>query len=275
MRKYSRPKLIFVCNFFVIIAWLTGLAHADDSESPTVLITGSNRGIGLEFTRQYAAMGWTVIATCRTPSAADHLNQVAAQNANVIVEELDVTDHTAIDDLAKKYEGKPIDVLLNNAGMLGDPESQNRFGALDYSVLEQVYRTNTLGPLKLAEAFLPHVAASQQRKIVVITSGTASIARVQPREDMRFYSSLYAYRLSKVAVNMAMRLVAVDTREKGILVGILAPGVVETRLLQQAGYGGRGIAPEESVSAVIKNIENLTRETAGQYTLYTGETLPW
>jgi NAD(P)-dependent dehydrogenase (short-subunit alcohol dehydrogenase family) len=127
----------------------------------------------------------------------------------------------------------------------------------------------------MAEAFLDHVAASQQKKIVVITSGTASIASVVPREDRGFFTSLYAYRMSKVALNMAMRVLAVDAKDQDILVGILAPGVVETRLLQQAGYGGRGIEPRQSVTAVIKNIENLTSETAGRYTLYTGETVPW
>ena len=100
-------------------------------------------------------------------------------------------------------------------------------------------------------------------------------ARVVPAADMRFFTSLYAYRLSKVALNMAMRVLAVDTRERGILIGILAPGVVETRLLQQAGYGGRGMPPQDSVAAVIRNIENLNADTAGQYTLYSGETVPW
>ena len=243
--------------------------------APTVLITGSNRGIGLEFARQYAQAGWRVIATCRRPDSARELNDLAAQYSNVVVEALDVTDHDGIDRLADAYRDVAIDVLLNNAGMLGDPEGQNHFGRLDYSVLEQVYRTNTLGPLKMAEAFVDHVAASEQKKIVVITSGTASLASVVPREDMRFFTSLYAYRLSKVAVNMAMRVLAVDAREHGILIGIMAPGVVETRLLQQAGYGGRGMSPADSVTAVIKNIDNLTRETAGQYTLYNGETVPW
>ena len=142
-------------------------------------------------------------------------------------------------------------------------------------MLEHVYRVNTLGPLKMAEAFLDHVAASEQKKIVVITSGSASIANVQYREDMRFFTSLYAYRLSKVALNMAMRVLGVDLTERGILVGIMAPGVVETRLLQQAGYGGRGMPPETSVTAVIGNIDKLSRENAGQYTLYNGEIVPW
>ncbi len=272
--RASRVSGLALCAVMVV-AGLPGFVQAATGQTPRVLITGSNRGIGLEFARQYATLGWKVIATCRSPAAADELNAIAAQHNNVTVERLDVTDHAAIDALARKYHDKPIDVLLNNAGMLGDPEKQNHFGALDYSVMEQVYRTNTLGPLKMAEAFVDHVAASEQKKIVVITSGTASIARVVPQEDMRFFTSLYAYRLSKVALNMAMRVLAVDTKHKNILVGILAPGVVETRLLQQAGYGGRGIAPRESVSAVIRNIENLTPETAGQYTLYTGETVPW
>lgn len=269
-----REKTLWLCGF-MILAGLTDFAQAADGEPPRVLITGSNRGIGLEFTRQYAEQGWHVVATCRSPAGAVDLNALAAQYQRVTVEGLDVTDHSAIDALAHKYRGVAIDVLLNNAGMLGDPKKQNHLGDLDYEVMQQVYRTNTLGPLKMAEAFLDHVAASQQKKIVVITSGTASIASVVPREDMGFFTSLYAYRMSKVALNMAMRVLAVDAKDQNILVGILAPGVVETRLLQQAGYGGRGIEPRQSVTAVIKNIENLTSETAGRYTLYTGETVPW
>ena len=267
--------LIGVLCVSTVLAGVSADAGAAQQTAPTVLITGSNRGIGLEFARQYAALGWQVLATCRTPATADELNTLAARSDNVTVEALDVSDHAAIDALAQKYRGVAIDVLLNNAGMLGDTTAQNVFGELDYAVLEQVYRVNTLGPLKMAEAFLDHVAASEQKKIVAITSGTASIARVVPAADMRFFTSLYAYRLSKVALNMAMRVLAVDTRERGILIGILAPGVVETRLLQQAGYGGRGMPPQDSVAAVIRNIENLTIKTAGQYTLYNGETVPW
>jgi len=269
-----RNKALLLCSL-MMLACFAQCVRAAAEDPPSVLITGSNRGIGLEFVRQYAKLGWRVIATCRSPANANELNALAAKYDGVTVESLDVTDHRAINNLAQKYRGVPIDVLLNNAGMLGDPEKQNHFGQLDYAVMEQVYRTNTLGPLKMAEAFLENVAASEQKKIVAITSGTASLASVMPREDMSFFTSLYAYRQSKVALNMAMRVLAVDTRNKDILVGILAPGVVETRLLQQAGYGGRGIDPARSVSAVIRNIENLTPETAGRYTLYTGETVPW
>ncbi len=271
MQSTSQFRTALVGAMLTILS----VAHAATAASPTVLVTGSNRGIGLEFVRQYAELGWTVIATCRTPAAASELNRIAAAHVNVTVERLDVSDHAEIDALAAKYRGTAIDVLLNNAGMLGKPAGQNEFGEIDYAVMEQVYRTNTLGPIKMAEAFLEHVAASEQKKIVAITSGTASIARVRMQENMRFFTSLYAYRLSKVALNMAMRVLAVDLHERGILVGILAPGIVETRLLQQAGYGGRGIPPATSVSAVIKNIDDLTAETAAEYRLYTGEILPW
>ena len=135
-------------------------AHSKD----TVLITGANRGIGFEFARQYAELGWTVIATCRSPATAENLNALAASHENVTVEALDVNDHEAIDALAKKYSETAIDVLLNNAGMLGDTGGQNVFGQIDYAVMEQVYRTNTLGPIKMAEAFVEHVAASDQKR---------------------------------------------------------------------------------------------------------------
>ena len=260
-------------TFILLATWMFVNATAD---AETVFITGSNRGIGLEFARQYAEKNWNVIATCRRPEEAKDLRALADLHPNISIDKLDVNDHAAIDALAKKYKSTSIDVLLNNAGILGDRESQNKFGELSYENMERVYRTNTLGPLKVSEAFIDHVAASDQKKIAVIASGTASLTNVRYREGMgRYYSSLYAYRMSKVAVNMAMRVLAVDMREKGITVGIMAPGIVETRLLQQAGFGGRGIDPVVSVTGVIKNIENMSLETSGQYIIYTGDTVPW
>ena len=241
-------------------------------EAKTVLITGSNSGIGLEFAKQYAELGWTVIATSRTPNDDNDLQALADKHENLTIKALDVSDFDAIDALAAELEGTPIDVLLNNAGILGGGREVQTIGNIDFESMERVYKTNAMAPMKMAEAFLEHVAASEQKKIGVITSGTASLTNVR---ESPFYQALYLYRMSKTAINMGYRALSLEVKDRGIWVGILAPGVVETRLLQQAGYGGRGMTTEESVTGVIRNIENLGPDTTGQYIIYTGDTVPW
>ncbi|MFL2769996.1 MAG: SDR family oxidoreductase [Rhodospirillaceae bacterium] len=257
----------FTCLTVVISALTLSSANA-----ATALITGSNRGIGLEFSKQYAELGWDVIATSRTPDDDDDLKALAVKYKNVTIRALDVTDFDAIDALAEDLQGTPIDLLLNNAGILGGAPDVQTIGNIDFKTMELVYRTNAMAPMKMAEAFLEHVAASGQKKICVITSGTASLSNVR---QSNYFRSLYLYRMSKTAINMGYRALSVELAERGIWVGILAPGMVNTRLLQQAGSGGRGISTEESVTAVINNIENLGRENVGQYVLYTGDILPW
>lgn len=240
----------------------------------TVLITGANRGIGLELTRQYATKdgaAWTVIATARDLATADDLQALFSKHSNIQLEALNVTDHAAIDALSAKLKDTPIDVLVNNAG-LGAPLEAQTLGQLDYAQMELLYRTNTIGPVKMAEAFTPHVAASTDKKICVITSGTASIGNVN---SSPLFKALYPYRMSKTAVNMAYRLLAVELRAKGIAVGIFGPGMVETRVLWDSGFKGMGISPEQSVTGVIKNIDELNVENAGRYVLHNGTILPW
>ena len=177
--------------------------------APVVLITGSNRGIGLEFVRQYAEKGWTVIATARDLAGASELREIAAAHRNVTLETLDVADSAQVAQLAAKYRGKPVDVLLHNAGWLGEREKQS-FDNLDYATFEQVLRVNTFAPLEISHAFMDNVLASQQKKIVVITSGLSSQANTTRG------GGLYFYRISKAGVNMAMRTLAAETRAKGI-----------------------------------------------------------
>jgi len=131
------------------------------TDSPTVLITGSNRGIGLEFAKQYAEKGWKVIATARTPEKAGDLKQLAKAYPKLVIEQLDVADESSIAALAKKYQGKPIDVLINNAGILGDTIVQ-KVGQFDFRELDKVMAVNLLGPLRVSQAFVDNVAASKQ-----------------------------------------------------------------------------------------------------------------
>lgn len=234
---------------------------------PSILITGCNRGLGLEFARQYAEAGWEVIATARDPSTAPELSALSAAHANLRVEKLDVMRLEDIGALRERLGARPIDVLLNNAGILGDRQKQS-FTELDYAEFEAVLRTNTYAPLAMARAFLENVAASEQKKIVVITSGLSSI------EAAIRFGSLPYYRISKAGVNMAMRVLQAEVRPRGIRVGILAPGMVDTRLLRTSGYQGPGvITAPESVTAVRGHIERL--DQSATMTLYTGEKLPW
>jgi len=254
-----------------VVALLSGLVPmtfaAETPSMSTVLITGSNRGIGLEFARQYAEKGWRVIATARDPANATELAALVAKHSNLVVEPLDVSDNAAIDALAAKYRGEPVDVLLNNAGWLGDRDAQ-ALDRLDYATFEEVLRVNTYAPMKLSQAFLDNVAASGQKKIIAITSGLSSLTNTTR------FGSLYFYRVSKVGLNMAMRTLQAEVRGKGIKVGILAPGVVDTRLLRQSGWTGEALEPADSAAAVIRNIEALDNQDA-KFTLYDGTNVAW
>ncbi|MCB1623813.1 MAG: SDR family oxidoreductase [Pseudomonadales bacterium] len=233
---------------------------------PTILITGANRGIGLELARQYAKADWRVIATARAVAPATELASVAQQHSNLSIDPLDVTDNDAIAALSKKHR-EPLDVLLNNAGWLGDPRKQG-LGELDAKVFETVMRTNAYAPLAMARAFLPQIEASAQKNIVVLTSGLSSLA------NTRNFGNLYFYRMSKAAANMAMRALQADLRAKGIEVGILAPGIVDTRLLRQSGWTGEALDPETSAAGVIRNIARLKGQDP-QIHLYSGDAVPW
>jgi len=165
IKRISFPIILSIAMFFA--EGCLGLSPVVAAEEPTVLITGSSRGIGLALTRVYAERGWHVIATCRTPSKATDLQSLAGEYENVTIEELDVTDDGEIVSLAEKYTGKPIDILINNAGIPGDRTKQ-KLGNFDFAVFDQVMAVNVYGPLKMAQAFLNHVEASDQKKIITI-----------------------------------------------------------------------------------------------------------
>jgi NAD(P)-dependent dehydrogenase (short-subunit alcohol dehydrogenase family) len=246
-------------------------AVAAQPVTPTVLITGSSRGIGFELARQYADKGWGVIATCRSPEKADALQELANRYPNLVIERLDVTDNAEMDALAVRYASVPIDVLINNAGILGDNEKQ-KLGNFDYAVFDEVMAVNVKGPIRMVETFVDNVAASEQKKIMNISSLVGSIG-------MTFGGQNF-YRTSKAALNMSMRTIAKELRRseepghKDIIVGLIHPGVVATDFAKNVPIPM--IEPAESAEAVIKVIDSYQdRRQSGDFMSYTGKELPW
>jgi NAD(P)-dependent dehydrogenase (short-subunit alcohol dehydrogenase family) len=237
----------------------------------TVLITGSNRGIGLAMARNYAERGWTVIATARSPARADELNALAKEYPQVAVEQLDVTDQASVDALAAKYQGTPIDVLLNNAAILGDRERQN-FGDYDFDEFNRVFNTNVAGPLRVSEAFADNVAASKLKKIVAVTSVQGSLTLIR-------MAAIQFYNASKSALNMSMRAVSAAVKNRGITVVLISPGAVDTEMMAQSMGGrkfpGRLITTEESAEAVINVIDQYGFDMSGTFISHQGAEIPW
>jgi NAD(P)-dependent dehydrogenase (short-subunit alcohol dehydrogenase family) len=266
-RRARLATMIATMLAAVLGAATPAIAAEGGDPAATVLITGANRGIGLEYVRQYVARGWTVIATARNPGEAAELAALAAASSRVIVEKLDVTDFAAVDALATKYQGKPIDVLVNNAGVTGGFANQIPGKKMDWAIFEQVLRTNVIAPLKIADAFLPHVQASAQKKIVNVSSSEGSIGGVSAGR-MPFYRS------SKAALNMEMRNLALLLKGKGIAVAMINPGPVDTDMM--AGLPKAMLrSKEDAVKDLIRITDQLTLENTGTFWDFTGQPLPW
>ncbi|MHA1113433.1 MAG: SDR family oxidoreductase [Alphaproteobacteria bacterium] len=225
----------------------------------TVLITGANRGLGLEFARQYAHAGWHVIATCRDPGAAEALGVLPGA---IEIHPLDVTDFAAVDALAGHLDGRHVDLLLNNAGTYG--QCAARLGEIDYAAWEEVLRINALAPIRLAEAFRPHLEAGEGRLIAAVSSGLGSIADVTSGGG-------YAYRTSKAALNMAYRTLSVDLRKADIAVILLNPGWVRTDM----GGPNATLAPADSVAGMRKVLDSVGIGDTGRFLNHDGKELPW
>jgi len=228
-----------------------------------VLITGANRGIGLELAKQYASDGWRVHACCRTPGRAEALQKLSeSSNGSVAVHPLDVTNTAAIQELARKLDRESIDVLINNAGVYG-PERQP-FGDIDEKEWMHVLRVNAIAPLKVSEAFVGHVARSRRKTIAVVSSLMGSITD-------NGSGGYYIYRSSKAAANIVTRSMAVDLKARGIIAVVLHPGWVRTDM----GGPSATTSPAESVSGMRKVLDGLTPADSGRFFDYHGDALPW
>lgn len=222
------------------------------SKRSTVVITGANRGIGLELARHYAAQGWAVIGVCRESSA--QLDEVAAR----VIEGVDVTSESGIGRMTDELKGESIELLVNNAGLLQD----DKLGNIDFDSIRTQMEVNAYAPLRVVEALLSQIPPGG--KIANITSRMGSIADNDS-------GGRYGYRASKAALNAFGKSLAMDLKEKGIAVAQLHPGYVQTRMVN---FGGL-ISPEESAKGLAERIEALNLDNTGSFWHSNGEQLPW
>ena len=259
----------------ILGAWLLGPGAATgatfSADRPTVFITGSNRGLGLEFARQYAAKDWNVIATCRNPEQASELQTLARGRANVAIERLDVTSDEQVRTVAEKYHGQPIDVLLNNAGIWGSLDKQT-FGKLDFSEQQRVYDVNALGPLRVTQALIDNVAASKQKKIIGLGGGMALRGTV-----LFAGGGHYWYRMSRAANLISMVILHTEVKDRGVIITFIVPGFVDTQMLKDSGWPDTAprITAAASASLVIDRIAALDASASGKLMNYDGAVIHW
>jgi NAD(P)-dependent dehydrogenase (short-subunit alcohol dehydrogenase family) len=227
------------------------------------MITGANRGLGLEWARQYAEAGWRVYASCRHPDEADDLKALADGHPRVSVHRLDVTDGEQLRTLQLDLEEAGIDVLLNNAGVYLDKFMDN-LGGIDYDVWLRTFAVNTLGVVRVSEAFIGQVARSEKKLVVAISSHMGSIAEIAAPGN-------YAYRSSKAALNAAMKGLSHALAPHGIGVLLLHPGWVKTRM----GGPGSPFSPEQSVRGMRALVERFRPEMNGRFFRHDGSEIPW
>jgi NAD(P)-dependent dehydrogenase (short-subunit alcohol dehydrogenase family) len=217
----------------------------------TVLITGANRGIGLQLVKQFARRGDEVIAACRESS--DALDMLGVR----VIDGIDVGSAASVGTLQQEIGEQQIDILVNNAGIL----LRDTFGAIDYDLMMEQYRINTLGPLRVTEALSNNLRNGS--KVAIITSRVGSI------DDNRSGGN-WGYRASKTAVNMIGTNLKHELLPRGIAVALLHPGLVATDMT-----GGTGIAPADSAAGLVQRIDELTLETSGGFWHAEGYALPW
>lgn len=220
---------------------------------PTVVITGANRGIGLAFARAFKERGWAVVGTTREPQAATELASLGVR-----IEEVDVTDDASVAQLGERLTGVPVDRLINNAGVL----RRDRLDQLDSAAILRQFDVNALGPLRVSQALVSNLRASNNAGVCAITSRMGSIAD-------NTSGAFYGYRMSKAALNAAMKSLCIDLAP--IPVMVVHPGYVRTRLTGELG----DLTPDEAVARMMPLIENMTPANSGRFYHRDGHELPW
>lgn len=226
----------------------------------TVLVTGANRGLGLEFVRQYLANDWQVLACCRNPDKAEELRTL--DNGALEIVRLDLADSDQIRALARELKARPIDVLINNAGIGGPRMSEEGCGQPQPWL--DVLRINLIAPFELTQALLDNLRGGEHKKIATLSSKMGSMAD-------NTGGGRVMYRSSKAGVNAVMRSLSVDLADEGLIVLILHPGWVLTDM----GGPDAWIGVDESVSGMRAIIEHATPEHAGRFLAYDGAEIPW
>lgn len=228
----------------------------------TVLITGSNRGLGLELARQYADEGWNVLATCRDPEAAEDLRALASSHGDRMhLLRLDVAQESSLMELVGEIEGTAIDLLVNNAGTMGERGFIDEVGPDE---IARVFDVNVVGPYRVTRTLLPYVQKGAGRTIAFVTSKVGSIGDGPS-------GGMYPYRISKTALNMLGANLAVDLRDREITTVLLHPGWVRTRM----GGPSAPTSVEESVSGMRRVLAGLSLEDSGKFFHAEGHEIPW
>jgi NAD(P)-dependent dehydrogenase (short-subunit alcohol dehydrogenase family) len=230
-----------------------------------VLITGANRGLGLEFARQYSASGWDVVATARHPKQSQELEQLA-KSKSVSLQALDVASDESVKHLVEVLDGRPVDLLILNSAIF--TRDGNKLGQLNYAGWRESFETNVLGAMRVAEALIENVAASKRKQIVAISTGMGSLESLGTTIG---FGSAYQYRSSKAALNMAMSILAKEVEPQGISVLIFSPGWVQTDM----GGPNAVLTPQQSIAGMRKVLDGNPMELTGKFLSYDGSTWPW
>lgn len=233
---------------------------------PTVLVTGANRGIGLEFARQYAADGWKVLAAVRDLRKATDLHSLGS---DVSVMPMDVADEESIIKLSRDLDGQPIDVLINNAGISGRAEGAPRGSDSDMQAVDaehwlKVFRVNSIAPLLVTRAFRKNVANGERKIVASISSLLGSI-------ESNGSGGMYVYRSSKTALNMVNKSMAGELKADGIACIVFHPGWVKTDM----GGGSAPVTPEQSARGMRAVLGRVARADSGKFFNYDGSEIPW
>ena len=247
---------ISISTLFLSILFSLALPAIGSAE--TVLITGSNRGIGFAFVEAFAQKGWIVIATTRNPDRATDLLALSKKYPSVKIEKLDVTNQQQTDSLAEKYQDIPIDILLNNAAVTPYDDTFSQLEELDMSLGERSLLVNALGPLRVSQAFIDNVMASEIKLILTISAKAGTFSN-SPKAAM-----MYHYRASKVALNMYMLTLSYETKKTGVTTVMMAPGRVNTRPDSKFKLP-KAISPDQSVALMMEQIEKITPDLNGKF----------